>query len=405
MESNLLKNQYDIKELELNSLLEITQAINNNLPEESLYKIYHFTLRSNLNIKKLALYVLDETWNCKVYFGTDHDFSGIALDENFSRCKSICVVDKTDPSNPFKEFDKVIPVTHKDQFLAFVFVGEDTEETGGINYTLIQALSNIIIVAIENKKMARRQLQEEALRKELEIARNVQQFLFPKQLPYRDNLKIAAQYLPHHSVGGDYYDYIRIDQDSFLICIADVSGKGVPAAILMSNFQASLHTLVRKTSNLKEIVEELNYQILKSANGENFITVFLAIYNQKLEQLHYVNAGHNPQILITRDDDFQYLETGTTILGNFDPLPFLNVGLKDQIPGFFFFGYTDGLTETFNQEDEEYGLERLKQFVQENHQTDLKKLNQQLLEQVNQFKGSNEFSDDITLLSCKINQD
>ena len=133
----------------------------------------------------------------------------------------------------------------------------------------IQALSNIIIVAIENKKLANKQLAQEAFRKELEIASDVQQFLFPESLPNTDILKVEASYLPHDIVGGDYYDYIPINKNQFLICIADVSGKGIAAALMMSNFQASLRTLCfSQTPNLTDIIEALNFQVLENTKGE-----------------------------------------------------------------------------------------------------------------------------------------
>ena len=116
---------------------------------------------------------------------------------------------------------------------------DDYQNEDGIKF--IQALSNIIIVAIENKKLVRKQLPQESFRKEFEIASDVQQFLFPDKLPNTDLLKIEASYFPHDMVGGDYYDYIPINKNQFLICVADVSGKGIPAALMMSNFQASLN--------------------------------------------------------------------------------------------------------------------------------------------------------------------
>jgi phosphoserine phosphatase RsbU/P len=404
MENSVLKTKYDLKELELNSLLEITQAINNNLPEESLYKIYNFTLLANLNIKKLALYVLDETWNCKVNFGSNEDFYLIPLEERFLSCSQVTVIDKEDKNSPFSEFDKVLPVSHKDKLLAFVFVGGHEHKTvlnePEVNTTLIQALSNIIIVAIENKKLARRQLRQEALRKELEIAKNVQQLLFPKNLPYNDELQLKATYIPHHAIGGDYYDYIQLSDDDFLVCIADVSGKGVPAAILMSNFQASLHTLIRKTQDLKEIIPELNFQILKNGNGENFITFFIAFYNKKRKNLYYVNSGHNPPILIHKGG-WSMLNIGTTILGTFKTLPFLEVGEIENLGSFFFFAYTDGLTELFNEHEEEYGSERLEKFIKENYTADLNEIHNQMILELNRFKGARKYHDDITFLSCR----
>ncbi len=403
MEKSILKTKYDLKELELNSLLEITQAINNNLPEESLYKIYHFTLRANLNIKKLALYVLDESWNCKVNFGSEKDFFFIPLEEQFLNCNQVMLIDKNQNS-AFSEFDKMLPVLHKDKLLAFVFVGgyvqHGEEKEVEANTTLLQVLSNIIIVAVENKKLARRQLRQEALRKELEIAKNVQQLLFPKELPYNDHIQLKATYIPHFAIGGDYYDYIKLTDDLFLICIADVSGKGVPAAILMSNFQASLHTLIRKTRDLEEIIRELNYLIMRNGSGENYITFFVAIYNKISRSMHYVNAGHNPPILI-HENGWELLHKGTTVLGAFNELPFLEVGLINSLNSFFFFGYTDGLTELFNEFEEEYGSDRLELFIKENYHYDLGELHHQLIRELNIFKGAKKYHDDITFLSCR----
>lgn len=408
IEAQTFKDQFELKELELNSLLEITQSVNNNLPEESLYKIYNFILRANLNISKLALYVKDDSWNCKVNFGTKKDFRKVPLNELFLEYKEISGLKDCDQCAPFDEFDTIIPVAHKDNMLAFVLVSGFNEEVfngqfSGTNTNFLQALTNIIIVAIENKKLVRRQLLQEGYRKELEIAREVQKFLFPKQLPFSKELKVEASYLPHHQVSGDYYDYIAIDEDKFLVCVADVSGKGVPAAILMSNFQASLRILIRQTTNLIKITNELNLQILKNANGENFITSFIAIYNKKEKVLSYVNAGHNPPILINNETNkMTLLEKGTTILGSFDPLPFLRVGRIKAISRFLFFAYTDGLTETINDKEEEFSLERIKQILIDSNNQDLKGIHKQILFSLDQYRGDNAYRDDITMLSCKV---
>ncbi len=402
METLSLQNKYHLKELELNALLEITQAINNNMPEKSLYKIYDFTLRANLNIKKLALYVYDEQWACKVNYGTVMSCFETPLDADFTQLRKVTPIEcRTDV---FGEFDYVIPVSHKTTILALVFVGDiemESEEMQNSSTRFIQALSNIIVVAIENKKLARQQLEQEALRKELEIASDVQQFLFPEDLPYGMHLKVEASYLPHDRVGGDYYDYIPINKNQFLICVADVSGKGIPAALMMSNFQASLRTLIRQTPNLKDIIEELNYQVLENAKGEKFITFFAAIYDHKLKTLVYVNSGHNPPVLIT-NEKVTLLEEGSTVLGAMNPLPFINEGFITDLDEFLLFGYTDGVTETENEEGEEFGLERLTDYFQDNGHQDLRKIHQDIIIELDNFKGKKGYRDDITMLSCKV---
>jgi sigma-B regulation protein RsbU (phosphoserine phosphatase) len=403
MDELQLKKKIEKKELELNALLEITQAINSNVPEDSLYKIFNFTLRSNLNIKKLTLFVYDETWGCKVSFGSTKNYHKVRLDERVKMVKNIHRMEEFENCD-FDEFDLVIPIAHKDETIALIFVGgvdHQTSHDDDESIKFIQALSNIIIVAIENKKLARKQLEQEAFRKELEIASDVQQFLFPDKLPNTDRLKLEASYLPHDRVGGDYYDYIPINKNQFLLCVADVSGKGIPAALMMSNFQASLHTLLRQTPNLIEIVEALNYQVMESAKGEKFITFFGAIYDLALKTMVYVNAGHNPPILWDKKG-MRLLEEGSTVLGAMHPLPFINEGFIPDLDEFFLFCYTDGLTETINEEGKEFGVDYLTTYFEKNHNKDLKTIHQDLIVALDGFKGRNSYRDDITLLSCRV---
>jgi len=400
-----LQKQLDRKELELNALLEITQAINSNVPEESLYKMFNFTLRSNLQIRKLALYVFDERWKCQVNFGTKTNFLKLQLDDRFHLIKQPHKMTEFDAECEFHEFDQVIPVAHQDDTLAVVFIGG--LESNKLNHyedsiRFIQALSNIIIVAIENKKFARKQLEQEAFRKELEIASDVQQFLFPDKLPNTDRLKMVASYLPHDMVGGDYYDYIPINKNQFLLCVADVSGKGIGAALMMSNFQASLRTLLRQMANLSEIVEALNYQVLENTKGEKFITFFGAIYDLNLKTLVYVNAGHNPPLLYDKKNGIRLLEDGCTVLGAMHPLPFLKEGFVTDLDDFLLFCYTDGLTETINEKGEEYGQSSLFKYFEENHYKDLNTIHQDIIVNLDGFKGRNSYRDDITMLSCRV---
>ncbi len=402
METNVqsLQKKYYLKEMEVNSLLEITQAINDNLNEEALFRIYDFTIRANLNIGKLALYVLDNEWSCRVNFGTSNDFLDTSLPASIQKIKAL----SSDFETPFDEFEILIPVKHKTTVLAYVFASSVDSAEEGINTTFLQALSNLIIVAIENQRLTRRQIRQEAFRKELEIAKDVQKLLFPESLPYGVRLKVEASYLPHQSVGGDYYDYIPINENQFLICIADVSGKGIPAAIMMSNFQASLRTLLRTTPNLTQIIEILNYQILENAKGENFITFFGGIYDHKLNTLVYVNAGHNPPFLYNRENGIRTLDEGCTVLGMFHPLPFINEGFVTDLDSFMLFLYTDGLTETENENNEEYGSDRIRDYLEKNPYKDLKEIHQELLKKLDKFKGKNDYRDDITILSCRLEE-
>lgn len=177
MDSTLnISNRFELKELELNSLLEITQAINENVSEESLYKIYNFTLRANLKLSKLMLLVQDnKQWEQKLSFGIKQDYT--LIDKNsYQLVENRKILFHSDlVDSPFDEFEVAIPVFHKDELLAIVFLGSVTnaEERELIENHLnfIQALTNIIMVAIENKKMARQRLEQEVYAKEMEIAK------------------------------------------------------------------------------------------------------------------------------------------------------------------------------------------------------------------------------------------
>ncbi len=394
----------DRKQLELDSLLEVSKAINANMPEGALYKILYFTCISNLKVKKIAVYVHEgDVWECKVSHGGNADYKDVVLPRKLLSINEINFIDSFANLEGFEEFDVVVPVTHKKRVLSYVFVSgvEKFVVEGNPALSFIQTISNIVMVAIENKRLAREKLAQEAFKKELEIARNVQSHLFPRRLPDNGKVSIQSTYLPHRSVGGDYYDYVKMDDDHFLLSIADVSGKGIPAALLMSNFQASLRTLVRQTENLEEIVDELNYQLLSNANGESFITFFGCIVNTSTREMKYVNAGHNPPFLIQKGKP-KLLKDGSTILGAFDKLPFINVGSETLEEGCLLVMYTDGLSETVNSSDVEFGEDRLEELIMKCSEKPLFELHDFVLEELDKFRGEIDYPDDLTLLSCRI---
>ncbi|TAF32929.1 MAG: hypothetical protein EAZ57_06025 [Cytophagales bacterium] len=387
-----------LKELEQNALFDAIQAINNNAQEEELYRIFHFTMRGNPIVKSFSLYVKDEgSWVCKTHWGNNLDFAELNLPASILAIKEPTLL--TPDMGFLGDFDRVLPIKHKSEVLAYAFLSEKSPNTEA---KFVHALSNIIIVAIENKKLARRHLQQENLKRQLDIAREVQSLLFPKKMPYHAQIKVAAEYKPHHSIGGDYYDFISISESEFLLCIADVSGKGVPAAILMSNFQAGLRILARQTKNLSIIVNELNRLIMDNSGGENFITAFFALFNIETKTLRYVNAGHNPPMLFRQNMMCERLSLGTTLLGTFSKLPMLDTGTVSNLNNFLLFAFTDGFTETYNETNEEFGEEVLTDFIAKNYDLPPRELNKVLLEMLDAFKGRNGFADDITLLTCRV---
>ncbi len=383
-------------------MLEITQAINENLPESALYKIYHFTLLAQLQINRLVLFVEDESWECKICYGTEMDFTKCEMPEEIINLKEITFISKLQVERRWRGFEIVIPILHNGRVLAFVMIGKIQPYYNNLEaLNFLQTVSNIMLVAIENHKMNRQRLAQESIRREIEIAREVQSMLFPKALPNDKDVAIHASYIPHSSIGGDYYDFIDIDQDQFLFCVADVSGKGVPASLLMSNFQAGLRTILRQVSDLNTVVAELNNLIYRNAIAEKFITAFLAIYNRKTRQLSYVNAGHNSPILLFEDNSHRLLNEGCTMLGVFDVLPFMSVTTIEVPRRSVLFCYTDGLTEIFDASEEEYGIEGTIKYMQKHRFLSSRTLHLQLLKEIHLYNEEAKFDDDITLLSCR----
>ncbi|KAA9345635.1 PP2C family protein-serine/threonine phosphatase [Adhaeribacter soli] len=397
-----IQQELNLKQLELTALLEITQAINKNLPEKALYKIYHFTLLAQLKINRLTLFVRDEAWECKVCFGTQTDFVKEELPKEIRQLREITKLSTLEVNKKWQDFEIAIPVIQDNRVLAFVLIGNIHPYYSSLGaLSFIQTLSNILIVAMENHKMAKHRLAQEAMRNEIRIAREVQTMLFPKSLPNDKDVAVHASYIPHSTIGGDYYDYVKIDDDQLLLCVADVSGKGVPASLLMSNFQAGLRTILRQTSDLQTVVSELNYLIYRNAIAEKFITAFFGIYNRKTRELHYVNAGHNAPVLLYENNSYHLLNEGCTMLGIFEELPFMSV-TKVLIPHkSTLMCYTDGLTEVFNKDEDEYGLENAIKFLQNSRYMNLQTLHREILNDIKEYNEAAGFSDDITLLSCR----
>ena len=185
-----------------------------------------------------------------------------------------------------------------------------------------------------------------------------------------------------------------------MVCIADVSGKGIPAALMMSNVQASIRTMIRNTEDLKKIVEELNYQINLRGLSERFVSMFICIYDFKSKSLEYINCGH-PHPLIAYNDKIVTLDKGSTVLGMFPQLPEIKISKLKISKGFDLFSYTDGLIEIQNAYGDYYGSSKIKTLF-ESGRKEPEEFIELVKEDVNNFKGNNISLDDTTLLMISV---
>lgn len=393
-----------VKDVKLGSLLEMTKAINNNLSTSQLLDIYQEILENRLSVGKLVLFSYDTEWTCILKYGTGEDFNHIQFENELLNIKEIETISYS-KGNLSKRFEIVIPVYHKQTPLAFVLLGDIDEKKLEMSSAIkhlpfIQTLTNVMIVAIENKKLSKQAIQKAAIQKELELAKGMQNLLFPSSLPNIEELEMDVMYFPHQQVGGDYYDVIWINENEIVFCLADVSGKGVAAALLMSNLQAALRVLLKYTQNLAEIVIDLNQLIYDNAKTEKFITMFIAKYNIRTRKLNYINAGHNAPILYN-SEAMTLLDKGCTLLGISSPLNFIENETLLMAKNAILFAYTDGLTDIVNSSDENISIDELKTIIGNNSDATCDIINKAMMYYADEFKGEMPFVDDIAIMTCK----
>ncbi len=397
-----ISSELHAKKLQLHWLLQITKAINYNFTTKQLLDVYEHVLSSQLKVEKLALFIKEQDWQCALLYGADKTFGEIdvaAMLDDLNRLRNL----ETERDRWVNTFETIIPVFHKDQILAYALVGGLENSVIPRRNELIpfiQTITNLIVVAIENHHIAGEKIRQAAMRRDLDLAAQMQSMLFPIALPDNARYQLCATYLPHQEVGGDYYDFLPLNEDEFIFCMADVSGKGIPAALLCSNFQANLHAHVPIIPSLVDLVNVLNEKVFRNAKGEKFITFFIGRYNCKTRELQYVNAGHNPPLLL-HEKVVLLLTEGSTALGMLEQLPFVHTG-KVFIPeNAFLHLYTDGVTDVENPAGEEFSTDRLKTFLMERiRRTDIKALHLDLINHLSSFKQQKPYTDDITLLTC-----
>jgi len=391
----------------LDVLLNITLSINENLPVTELLHQFKSILRDDLNIGKVLIYRFNEKWDCILYSGIHRNVAeGIRVETDLLYYKQITNLTVALNSN-LELFDVIIPVYHHESPIAYVIIGDIDEERAGISPTIkhlhfIQTLANIIVVAIENKRLMDENVRQEAIKKELELASRMQTMLIPNPalLPNNNRIHASAYYLPHFEVGGDYYDFIKLNEDEYGFCMADVSGKGISAALLMSNFQANVRALFSANLPLQTTIIKLNERVMENANGEKFITLFLGKYNTVTRELEYINAGHNPSLLyLSNEQKTQELSDGCTGVGMLDKIPKITLGKVILAPGSKLICYTDGIVELENNDKKEFGTKIMEQCMEKSES--INTIIDEIIDKLNTHKGNNDFFDDISLMGIE----
>lgn len=403
---SLLKNlekRLQLKHQHMSSIFTVTQMINSNYKIDELYSLYQEYLEKYLKVSDFAFYVYEDAWKLNLNRDTTitpPDSLNITVATKYKKSSRL----NEEDTLKFGGYKYIIPVYYNDTAVAFSFLGEIDSQSVETKIYLIQyaqVLTNIVTMAVENKRLLKKEMEKIDYDKEMELASKIQGMIIPKRLPKNHLYEFAGLYLPHRSIGGDYYDVININKDEFVFCMGDISGKGVAAALVMANLQAYLNASPPSDmANGRDLVDRLNSKIYSITSGEKFITLFIAKYNILTRELQYLNAGHNPPVLINGEEAVT-LNKGCALLGILDYIPKVETGKIVLKKDALILTYTDGLIELENNQALRYGEERLKNFTVEHKNLSSEDLLKRLYNNMINFKGYKNFSDDVSVLIGK----
>ncbi len=407
----IMKNAYnttdpqkllDLKRLESDALLDVLRTINHaELKISQLCTITRNVLRAQLGVKKMIFFYFSSgEWIEGLRVGFSR-FNMSVLDEMIGIRKLTSIDSSSYPRLSSHKVEYVIPIDNKGEITAYFVIAEfaDTEMEAQSDLIFIETLGNILSVAIQNKQLFQENMRRELLIRELEVAETIQKQLLISDFSRFKDVDISAKLKSHYRIGGDFYDVINKGEKTIFVCIADVSGKGIGAALLMSNLQANLRALCAQYESLESIIQELNSILFNITTGEKFVTLFLARIDIADQKVTYVNAGHNYPIFL-HNNAYKQLESGSVLLGI---MPNLEVEVNSfrYHPGDLLFMYTDGIVEQENEKGEMFGTERLINILKGKHAYSSNEITQHVLHMLYNYSRDVEASDDITMLSVK----
>lgn len=297
----------------------------------------------------------------------------------------------------------LIPLSSGDEFLGCIAVSDKV--TGyRLNYEDVTTLTTIadqLALAITTSRLYRESLEKQRMEEEMNIARSIQQQLLPRRFPSGPDYEFTAYSDPSLQVGGDYFDFIKTPRDTYAIVIADASGKGMPAALLISQIQAAIRTEVRHNVPLAGMLSSVNELIEQQEFSDNFATLFFAEFDPRTKVLRYSNAGHNYPIVISERNGLLTLDKGGLLLGVFRDATYEQAEVQLEKNDIVLF-YTDGLNEAVNERDEQYGETRAVELIENNRHLSAVELQQLILNDVRTYAAHFDERDDMTLIILKI---
>ena len=388
---------------QLSSLFDLGKEFSSILEIKRISKLLTYSVTAQMLVSKYAIVIFDddevEILDSKI---NDDDIKNAIEKYQLNNLKdAVCVKDSNKIS--IREIELIVPMLIKNETKGLILLGKriTKQPYSQSDVEYISSVGSLAMISIENSRLFKEMLEKQKIEKDLELARTIQQNLLPSKIPTSEKFEIAAYNKTARQVGGDFYDVATLENGNTIIALADVSGKGIQASLLVANLQAFLKSLYKLNYSLQEASNILNDLVSENTTNGSFITAFWGIIDNETNEFTYVNMGHNPPLLI-RNGEIIKLKKGGMILGVMQtviPYEYEKVQLKKDDTIILF---TDGITEAMNKSNEEYSDERLEYLVIDLSEKNAKEILDLIVKDVTNFTNDAEQSDDITCMVIKI---
>jgi sigma-B regulation protein RsbU (phosphoserine phosphatase) len=427
MPNNFNREQERLKKAvdELAALNQIASAINALMSVEKITKIIVDRCVKRVQATQGAVFLLEEQEEQKDKFKTFvREFSQSAdhipfhLNESLSgwmiKNKTILISNNADGDERFRGMNLAdlgihsilaAPLLSRNRLIGSlaVFNKKNTDGFNENDKRFLGIVGSQTAKVIENARLREQEQKLVAIQEEIKVAQSIQRGFLPDKGVELTSCEACGFNTPAKEVGGDYYDIVTLSGDRLFLSLGDVSGKGMPAALLMANAQAVLRSQLLDTEEvpLVKLARSLNHLICQFTPPEQFITAFFGLYDAANKKLRFINAGHEPPIIVRRNSTIETLTNADLIIGVMPDYTYNEFSTILE-KGDFLFVYTDGVTEAFNEKDEEYGEERLLKFLQGCVGLDAPAIGDKVMAELSKFRGQGLQTDDITMLILRV---
>jgi len=404
-----INRRLDRKVHDLNTLLELSKDFNLMVDREEIARVFKFAMLGQMLIRTFFFALdVDDVKSIVSISGIKEKPSDEDLDKLFELDDVTHISENSDCEFLNENNIRlVIGLKFQNEKIGVVGVGlrGNKQEYGPEEVNFLQSLGNLALLTIQKSLLLDERILKQRMEEELNLAKNIQVGLLPDPLPKIDRFDLAAINISSRQVGGDYFDFIETDDSNHLLAIADVTGKGVPASLLMANLQSMLHALAPIDVTLDEATGSINDIIHKNTPADKFITFFWGKIFENGTKFKYVNAGHDPPILFRKDSEEPVLlEVGGVILGAMPTLMPYESAEIDLKPGDLIVFFTDGVTEAMSPDQtQEYETKRLKECIRKNRNKTSQEIQDAIIKDINTFSNNIQY-DDITIIVLKVDE-